>query len=124
MSGTNISAGMKVARDELTANARPRASRLMVLLTDGQANLPSNTTTATQMVLQEAQAAKDNKIKIVTIGLGADADIATLQSVADTTGGIYFGIPGGQTVSAVQSQLQNVFRQIASSRTLKLISVP
>ena len=124
MSGTNISAGMKVARDELTANARPRASRLMVLLSDGQANLPSNTTTATQMVLQEAQAAKDNKIKIVTIGLGADADTATMQSIADTTGGIYFGIPGGQTVSAVQSQLQNVFRQIASSRTLKLISVP
>ena len=122
MSGTNIYAGMKIARDELTSNARPRASRLMVLLTDGQANLPTSTSVATQMVLQEAQAAKDNKIKIVTIGLGADADIATLQSVADTTGGVFFDIPGGQSVSAVQVQLQNVFRQIASSRTLKLIS--
>ena len=122
LSGTNIYAGMKVARDELTARARPRASRLMVLLTDGVANLPTNSSVATQMVLQEAQAAKDNKIKVVTIGLGADADIATLQSVATTTNGIFFDIPGGQSVSAVQAQLQNVFRQVASSRTLKLIS--
>ena len=122
VSGTNIYAGMKVARDELTAHARPRASRLMVLLTDGVANLPTSSTVATQLILQEAQAAKDNKIKVVTIGLGADADIATLQSVATTTNGIFFDIPGGQSVSAVQAQLQNVFRQVASSRTLKLIS--
>ncbi len=122
VAGTNIYAGMKVARDELVAHARPRASRMMVLLTDGQANLPTSTSVATQMVLQEAQAAKGDKIKILTIGLGADADISTLQSVADTTSGIFFDIPGGQAVSAVQSQLQTVFRQIASSRSLKLIS--
>lgn len=122
VSGTNISAGMKVARNELVAHARPRASRMMVLLSDGQANLPTSTSVGTQLVLQEAQAAKAEKIKILTIGLGADADTQTMQSVADTTSGIYFEIPGGQTVSAVQSQLQTVFRQIASSRSLKLIS--
>jgi Flp pilus assembly protein TadG len=120
--GTNIYAGMKVAHDELTAHARPQASRLIVLLTDGQANLPTSTSVATQLVLQEAQAAKNDKIKILTIGLGADADTATLQSVADTTGGIYYGIPGGQSVDAVQAQLKDVFHQIASSRALKLIS--
>lgn len=122
LSGTNIYAGMKVAHDELVAHARPRAARMIVLLTDGQANMPNSTSVATQMVLQEAQAAKGDKIKILTIGLGADADIPTLQSVADTTGGIFFDVPGGQSISAVQSQLQNVFRQIASSRTLKLIT--
>ena len=86
-----------------------------------RSNLPTSTSVATSLVLQEAQAAKNAKIKVLTIGLGADADISTLQSVATTTGGLFYDIPGGQTVSAVQVQLQNVFRQIASSRTLKLI---
>ena len=95
---------------------------MMVLLSDGQANLPTSSSVGTQMVLQEAQAAKGDKIKILTIGLGAGADIPTMQSTADTTGGIFFEIPGGQSVSAVQTQLQIVFRQIASSRSLKLIS--
>jgi hypothetical protein len=122
LGGTNIYAGMKVAREELIAKARPRAFRMMVLLTDGQANLPTNTTVATQLVLQEAQAAKDNNIKILTIGLGADADIATLQSVATTTNGVFFNVPGGQSVADVQQQLKNVFREIASSRPLRLIT--
>lgn len=122
MSGTNIYAGMRVAREELIAHARPRAFRMMVLLTDGQANLPTNSSVATQLVLQEAQAAKDNKIKILTIALGADADTATMQSVATITGGAYFNVPGGLSVADVQQQLRTVFREIASSRPLRLIS--
>ena len=116
--GTNISAGMKVARNEIVAHARPRAFRMMVLMTDGLPNEPTN---ASQLVIDEANAAKANKIKILTISLGVGADTSLMQQVADITGGIHFNVPGGASIATVRAQLQAVFRQIASSRPLKLI---
>lgn len=121
-SGTNISAGMKIGRDELIAHARPRAARLMVLMTDGIPNEPGGTSTATAAVISEANAAKTAKIKILTISLGADADTSLMQQVADITGGEHFNVPGGSSIAAVQDQLEIVFRKIANSRTLRLIS--
>jgi hypothetical protein len=98
-SGTNILAGMNLARNERIQHARPRSSRLMVLMTDGETNEPGSSATAKAAVITEANLAQANKITILTISLGAGADIA-----------------------AVQSQLDTVFREIANSRTLKLIS--
>ena len=113
---------MKVARDELNAHARPRSFKMMILLTDGVANLPSNTSVGTAAVITEANAAKGDKIKILSICLGAGADTATLQQVADITGGVFYNVPPAASISTVQTQLQNVFREIASSRPLKLVS--
>ncbi|MBM4075317.1 MAG: VWA domain-containing protein, partial [Planctomycetes bacterium] len=121
-SGTNISAGMKVGREQIVANARPRAFRMMIVMTDGIANEPTNSATARAAVLTEANLAAAEKIKIMCISLGAGADTSLLQQVADVTGGIHFNVPGGSSIAAVRSQLQEVFRQIASSRPLRLIS--
>ena len=120
--GTNISAGMTLARNELVLHARPRSSRLMVLMTDGEANEPGDAITAKAAVITEANLAKTNKIKILTISLGAGADTSLMQQVADITGGLHFNVPVGSSIAAVQSQLDVVFREIANSRTLKLIS--
>lgn len=120
--GTNIGAGMKVAREELVANARERSYRMMVVMTDGVANLPNNTTIAKQFVIDEAKLAAANKIKILTISLGVLADTDLMQEVADITGGVHFNVPGGIPISDVRTQLQNVFREIAGSRPLKLVS--
>src|SRR5690606_1250732 len=54
---TNISVGLQVARDELQDNARVGAFKMIVLMTDGQANLPSNTTYAKQATINQAWAA-------------------------------------------------------------------
>ncbi len=121
-SGTNISAGMTIGRNELVQHARPRSSRLMVLMTDGEANEPGDAATAKAAVITEANLAKAEKIKILTISLGAGADTSLMQQVADITGGVHFNVPGGSSISAVESQLHTVFREIANSRTLKLIS--
>lgn len=121
-STTNISAGMKIGREQLVQKARPRASRLMVVMTDGVANEPGDTATAKAAVLSEANAAAAAKIKILTISLGAGADTSLMQQVANITGGEHFNVPGGSSITAVQEQLQQVFRKIANSRTLKLIS--
>ena len=83
--GTNIGAGMKLAREELEKNARKNAHRLMVVMTDGVANKPSSTTQAKAFVLQEAQAAKASKIQILTISMGALADTNLMQQVLPNT---------------------------------------
>lgn len=120
--GTNISAGMKIARNELIQHARPRSARLMVLMTDGEANEPGDADTAKAAVITEANSAKAEKIKILTISLGAGADMSLMQQVADITGGVHFNVPVGSSIAAVAAQLDAVFHEIANSRTLKLIT--
>lgn len=121
-SGTNISAGMKVARTELVTNARPRSFRMMVLMTDGLPNEPTSDVVAKANVLTEANSAAAAKIKILTISLGSGADTSLMQQVADITGGVHFNVPGGSNIATVRAQLQEVFRQIASSRPLRLVN--
>jgi len=119
---TNIGAGMALARQELVSNARPKAFRMMVLMTDGLPNKPTSESVGTALVLSEAQLAANNNIRILAVSVGAGADTSLMQQVADITGGIHFNVPGGQSVSDYTAQLQEVFREVASSRPLKLIS--
>ncbi len=119
---TNISAGMKAGRDELVSHARPRAFRMMVLMTDGVPNLPGSASVAKAAVITEANACAADKIRILTISLGLGADTALMQQVADITGGVHFNVPGGSNINTLKAQLEATFRQIASSRPLKLTS--
>jgi hypothetical protein len=118
---TNISAGMRKARQELENNARIGAFKMIVLMTDGIANRPTNSTVARQAALNEAGLAANDHYPIVTISLGSGADTALMQQIADMTTGVHFNIPGGQTVSEVEEDLKDVFRAIADDRPLKLV---
>ena len=121
---TNIAAGMKEARDELDARARPGAFKMIVLLTDGVANWNNggvNQSAARDAVIHEAYLAADRKYVIVTISLGAGADKNLMQQVADITSGSHFNIPGGQTVEEYAEDLTEVFQKIASHRPLRLV---
>ena len=44
-----------------------------------------------------------------------------VQQVADITGGAAFIVPGGQPIAQVQTQLEQVFSQVAADRPLKLV---
>ncbi len=118
---TNIYDGMKTARLEFQNNGRTGTGRLMVLMTDGQANLPGSSRYAKQKALDEAHAATAAGIPIVTISLGAGADTELMQQIADITKGVYFEIPGGQPVAEYEEQLKDVFRRVASDRKLALV---
>lgn len=118
---TNIGAGMQKARLELSTNARVGADLVMVLMTDGIANRPDNANTARQFALREAGLAADANIKIVTVSLGINADTALMQQIVDLTGGTHFNVPGGSSVAAYTAQLQDVFREIAAAREVKLL---
>jgi hypothetical protein len=120
-SSTNIGDGLKVAVNELRDHARPGAFKMIVLITDGEANLPNNTTYGKQYAKDQAAIAASLRIPVVTISLGAGADMNLMQQMADSTGGVHFNIPGGQSVEEYEEQLKDVFREVASDRPLKLV---
>ena len=118
---TNIAGGMMKARQELENNGREVALKLIVLLTDGQANYPGNSAMAKQAAKTEATRAKNDGFPIVTISLGADADISLMQYIANTTGGVHFIVPGGGSPEDYKDQLVQVFANIAGHRPVKLV---
>jgi hypothetical protein len=118
---TNIGAGLAKSRVELQQNARAGAFRMIVLMTDGIANRPVNTTQARAYVITEANACKNAKIPVVTISMGAGADIPLMQQVADLTGGQHFNVPGGQTAAQYEEDLKDIFEEVAKTRPLKLV---
>lgn len=118
---TNIGAGIRAGCLELESHARVGAFKLIVLMTDGNANLPSNSSKARQCALEQARLAAAKRYPIFTISLGVEADTALMQEIADITGGYHFNIPGGEAVQNYTSQLREVFYQIAKERPLALV---
>lgn len=118
---TNIGDGIKAAREELTQNARPGAFKLIVLMTDGIANRPNNTTYAKQYAKDQAELVANARIPIATISLGANADKTLMDEIAAMTSGIHFNVPGGQSVEDYEEDLKDAFREIAADRPLKLV---
>lgn len=74
-----------------------------------------------RLVINEANRCKAARIKVVTISLGTGADRTPMQQVADITGGVHFNIPGGQTATDYERDLNDVFQKIAWIRPLKLV---
>lgn len=116
---TNIGGGLKVAREELENNGRQDAYRVIVLMTDGIANLPSGY--AEQWAIDQANLCKTSKIKIMAIALGLGADENLMLQLATITGGKHFVVPGGGTIAEYEAQLMQVFQDIAADRPLKLL---
>ena len=120
---TNIGAGICVAREQLNENARPGAFKMIVLMTDGQANTSSDyTLSGRDYALSEARKAAADGYPIVTISLGNSADKTLMQQIADMTEGVHFNIPGlGSGVTDYKEGLMQTFRNIADDRPLLLV---
>ncbi|MEA1950507.1 MAG: vWA domain-containing protein, partial [Planctomycetota bacterium] len=117
---TNIGDGIRFARQELNANARIGAFKMIVLMTDGIANRPSGIDAA-QYAKDQADLAEEDGYPIVTISLGSGADTSLMQSIADRTDGRHFNIEGMNTVTDHRDDLLEVFREIANDRPLMLV---
>lgn len=118
---TNIGAGIKNAVDELLARGRPNAFKMIVLMTDGQANRPSNESTGRAYALEQAQRAADNNISILTLGVGLAADQALLEQISEMTKGKAFIVPGRMAVTDFRPELTETFRTIANHRPVRLV---
>jgi len=121
---TNIGSGMQLGRQTLELTARPTACKLIVLMTDGLANWHNgryDLAGAAQMVSSEAAAAAADKYKYFTLALGINADQATMQSVANTTKGKFYNIPGGSNHQVMHDQLKAAFKEIANARPFLIV---
>jgi hypothetical protein len=100
--GTNISAGMDLGTQVLTQSPNSdHTYQIMIVLTDGQWNAGRDP------VLAAIDAANQG-IKIYAVTFSENADIETMQNVAD--------VGGGEMYHAVtQEELEDAFRQIANS---------
>jgi Ca-activated chloride channel homolog len=115
---TNIGDAMHLATQELELNARPRAKKLIVLLTDGLANRPLNVNPV-QHVINEAHAAAARNYPIASISFGSDADQTLMSQVASISKGVHFHVAG--SVAQQENQLKAVFRKVAVNRNLQLV---
>jgi len=107
MGNTNISAGLRIAIDELLNPSNPAKKRLtstkhIVLLCDGMM------TAGTSDPVAIATAARAYNVRISTIAFGAQADVALMQNIATAGGGTSY-------VALTETQLNQVFRSIAAT---------
>jgi len=129
--GGGLLDGLSVLQTQSPHYGRPSAAKVIVLMTDGQANVTPNTTCYAQdwwqpnsgdttydrakdCVMYYANQARDASTIIYTIGLGDTADRPLLQAVADRTGGAFYYAPDS-------SKLDYIFEQIADQIFLRLI---
>lgn len=104
---TNIAQGLEVSENTLLSKTRDgEYSRVMVLLTDGRANVPSESSAeATSLAL--AGQIKQSGISLYVIGLGDDVNHSFLEQVA-TSKSYYYR-------AAQSEELESIYRQISTS---------
>ncbi len=136
--GDGIRDGIRILSTQAGHYGRPGAAHIMVLMTDGQANTSyssclahvdtsdpdtwlwpnhdeaSNYWKGKECAMYEAKRALDNGIVIYTITLGTNADIALMEQIADTTGGVHRNAPRPE-------QLEPIFEELYKRIFLRLI---
>lgn len=94
--GTNLYLGLNQAVDELILNSTGDQSKYVIFLTDGNGSFDSS-------VIQKA---KDNSVKVYTIGLGRGVLEWLLRTIAAETGGQYY-------FAERASELEEIFQDTA-----------
>lgn len=100
-SGTNITRAVQTAQQLLGNSISNRQAPVLILLSDGQHNFPGTGPVA------QANEAKLQGIRIITIGLGRNADQQTLRDMASQTSDYYF--------APTADDLEDVYLEIADN---------
>lgn len=120
---TNISGGLEIALVEFENQADPDQPSLIILLSDGHANVGM---TPTQMLEQLAPRAEERDIRICTAGFGteeSEVDVELLQGLADRTGGEFvFARTGEELMSFFVGCRQGLVGDILSQLTGQVAS--
>lgn len=95
---TAIGEGIQDATEHLEQAGRGSTKWAQVLLSDGENTAGMNPITA-------AANARDAGIVIYAIGLGSDADNATMSNIANMTGGKYYYAPSGAELNDIYAQI-------------------
>ncbi len=121
---TNMGGGIDKAIEELqSSRARSASKKVIVLLTDGKANVneygwPSYYG-GPEFALAKAEEAAALGIRIFAVSVGVDADVATMQQIADIGHGEHFHAEG--SIDQYSAQLDAIFETIGGRRPVALI---
>ena len=121
---TNIGGGLGQAIAELqSGRARGNAHKVIVLMSDGVANINENNSYdesgARQYALDRAEAAADLGFRIYTVSVGYGVDRPLMQEIAAIGEGQEFYAVG--TPEEYTEQLQAIFRALGGKRSVALI---
>ena len=95
---TNIGGGLQVGLSSLgSASARPSASKVIILMTDGKLNAPSGAAHP----LDVAKSASEQGVVVFTVTFADEADQALMRNVAKVGGGQHFHAANGASLRAV-----------------------
>lgn len=115
---TDLYSGLQAGIQEVRRTARPEESRVVLLLSDGKAN---HGITDPWRLSALADRARDEGIRVSTLGLGLDYDEDLLRGVADAAGGAYFYVPHAEAVGGfIDSELDTTVARVAQDVELLL----
>ncbi len=124
-SWTNMGGGIERAIEELTSDrARQAAVKVMVLLTDGKANVnewgqAGDYYNGPIYAKDMAQEAADLGIRIYAVSVGADSDTDTMEEIAEIGSGTHFHAEG--SIEDYSAQLAAIFQTLGGKRPVMLI---
>lgn len=122
---TNMGGGITRGIEELTSSrARPTARKVMIVLTDGKANVAANGSTGDYTngpiyARQMAEAAAAQGIRIFAVSVGSDSDSSLMDQIAEIGRGEHFHAEG--SIDAYSVQLENIFKKLGGTRPVELI---
>jgi len=111
---TNIAAALRTARTVMFTPAngsRPGVPKILILLTDGTANLEESNT------LPEAEMTKAANIKIYTVGVTHEVDVDQLREIASTPEYFFFASNFTQLTGVLQFLVENSCKEAATLPT-------
>jgi len=124
-SWTNVGGGVQKGIDELTSSrARGSSRKVMVLLTDGKANVNASGGTNDEpggaaYAVDRVNAAIALGIRVFAVSVGAESDQSLMQQLADIAQGEHFHAEG--SIEEYSGQLSDIFGRLAGTRAVQLI---
>ncbi len=122
---TNMGGGIEKGVEELTgARSRSAARKVMIVLTDGKANVNSSGGTGDYTngpiyAVDAARVAAIEGIQIFAVSVGVDADTSVMDEIATVGGGLHFHAEG--SIDEYSEQLAEIFAILGGKRPIALI---
>ncbi len=122
---TNMGGGIEKGIEELTSvRARHTARKVMIVLTDGLANVNARGKTGDYTngpiyARTMAEQAVEQGIRIFAVSVGSDSDAALMEQIAEIGNGAHFHAEG--SIDAYSDQLEQIFKVLGGTRPVELI---
>ncbi len=119
-SNTCIGGGLERAIEELSSSrARGTSHKMIILLTDGHANVGGNGLSADGYALQQTGIAASLGMKVFAVSVGANSDQSLMDEIADIGQGEHLHVEG--SIEEYSAGLAEIFERLGGKRPVELI---